>query len=122
MKILNRAINQNLYMHNEKYFITILGTGNALATRCYNTCFTLHSKEKVLLVDAGGGNGILTQLERAGICDMMRVVECDKNTFIFLQKNSLMSFLFCIFAFYTNVIINLQILCIGNILRILLLF
>ena len=55
-------------MHNEKYFITMLGTGNALATRCYNTCFTLHSKEKVLLVDAGGGNGILTQLERAGIC------------------------------------------------------
>ena len=22
--------------------ITMLGTGNALATRCYNTCFTLH--------------------------------------------------------------------------------
>ncbi len=55
-------------MHNENNFITMLGTGNALATRCYNTCFTLHSKEKVLLVDAGGGNGILTQLERAGIC------------------------------------------------------
>ncbi|MCR5140045.1 MAG: MBL fold metallo-hydrolase [Bacteroidaceae bacterium] len=55
-------------MHNEKNFITMLGTGNALATRCYNTFFTLHSKENVLLVDAGGGNGILTQLERAGIC------------------------------------------------------
>ncbi len=48
-------------------FITMLGTGNALATRCYNTCFTLHGKEGVLLVDAGGGNGILAQLERAGI-------------------------------------------------------
>lgn len=54
-------------MQNESCFITMLGTGNALATRCYNTCFTLHSKESVLLVDAGGGNGILTQLEKAGI-------------------------------------------------------
>ena len=48
--------------------ITMLGTGNALATRCYNTCFTLHSAAGcVLLVDAGGGNGILSQLERAGL-------------------------------------------------------
>lgn len=48
--------------------ITMLGTGNALATRCYNTCFTLHSRGGALLmVDAGGGNGVLTQLERAGI-------------------------------------------------------
>ena len=48
-------------------YITILGTGNAHATRCYNTCFTLHGEKGVLLVDAGGGNGILTQLEKAGI-------------------------------------------------------
>ncbi len=48
--------------------ITLLGTGNALVTRCYNTCFTLHSAGgTLLLVDAGGGNGILTQLDRAGI-------------------------------------------------------
>ena len=48
--------------------ITMLGTGNALATRCYNTCFTLHSTAGcVLLVDAGGGNGILSQLECAGL-------------------------------------------------------
>ena len=46
----------------------MLGTGNALATRCYNTCFTLHSNDgTVLMVDAGGGNGVLTQLERAGM-------------------------------------------------------
>lgn len=48
-------------------FITILGTGNAHATQCYNTCFTIHSGDAVMLVDAGGGNGILPQLERAGI-------------------------------------------------------
>ena len=33
-------------------YITMLGTGNALATRCYNTCFTLHGENGVLLVDA----------------------------------------------------------------------
>ena len=54
-------------MQNKNDYITMLGTGNALATRCYNTCFTLHGENGVLLVDAGGGNGILTQLEKAGI-------------------------------------------------------
>ena len=55
-------------MYRKNNFITMLGTGNALATRCYNTCFTLHSSGgTVLMVDAGGGNGILTQLERAGM-------------------------------------------------------
>ena len=54
-------------MSKDTNFITMLGTGNALVTRCYNTCFTLHGKERALLVDAGGGNGILTQLERAGM-------------------------------------------------------
>ena len=32
-------------------YITMLGTGNALATRCYNTCFTLHGEKGVLLED-----------------------------------------------------------------------
>lgn len=47
--------------------ITILGTGNATVTRCYNTCFTIQTQSTTLLVDAGGGNGILSQLEKAGI-------------------------------------------------------
>ncbi|WP_329887225.1 MBL fold metallo-hydrolase [Pseudoramibacter faecis] len=46
---------------------TFLGTGNAMATRCYNTCFALRDGDKTLLVDGGGGSGILAQLERAGI-------------------------------------------------------
>ena len=29
-------------------YITMLGTGNALSTRCYNTCFTLHGENGVL--------------------------------------------------------------------------
>lgn len=45
-----------------------LGTGNAMATRCYNTCFAISDGAgEYLLVDAGGGNGILTQMEKAGI-------------------------------------------------------
>ena len=47
--------------------ITMLGTGNALVTQCYNTCFVLDTPTTRLLVDAGGGNGILTQLRKAGI-------------------------------------------------------
>lgn len=47
--------------------ITMLGTGHALVTECYNTCFVLSEQEKHLLVDGGGGNTILQQLKRAGI-------------------------------------------------------
>lgn len=47
--------------------LTFLGTGAALATKCYNTCFTLQTSETLLLTDAGGGNGILSQLEKACI-------------------------------------------------------
>ena len=55
-------------MRQNQSSITMLGTGDALATRCYNTCFTLHSSGgTVLMVDAGGGNGVLTQMERAGM-------------------------------------------------------
>ena len=45
--------------------VIILGTGNAGVKNCYNTCFALKNKNEYLLVDAGGGNGILKQLELA---------------------------------------------------------
>jgi len=45
----------------------MLGTGNAMCTRCYNTCFYLRTPDGSLLVDAGGGNGIFRQLYRADI-------------------------------------------------------
>ena len=44
-----------------------LGTGNAMVTRCFNTCFILQNGDQRLMVDAGGGNGILLQMEKAGI-------------------------------------------------------
>lgn len=48
--------------------LTMLGTGNAVVTHCYNTCFALQTDSTTLLVDAGGGNGILARLESTGIC------------------------------------------------------
>lgn len=45
----------------------MLGTGNALVSHIYNTCFVLETDNTRLLVDAGGGNGILAQLRKANI-------------------------------------------------------
>ena len=47
--------------------ITMLGTGSATVSHIYNTCFVLSTDTTLLLVDAGGGNGILTQLDKAKI-------------------------------------------------------
>lgn len=47
--------------------INILGTGCAMVTKCYNTCFTLSNGEEHFLVDTGGGNTILTNLEKLNI-------------------------------------------------------
>lgn len=43
--------------------LTILGTGNATVTKCYNTCFAFTNEEGYFLVDAGGGNRILQILK-----------------------------------------------------------
>ena len=42
----------------------VLGTGFAMATECFNTCFYLETEKGLFLTDAGGGNGILRQLEK----------------------------------------------------------
>ncbi|MDD3185579.1 MAG: MBL fold metallo-hydrolase [Anaerostipes sp.] len=47
--------------------LIILGTGNAMVTKCFNTCFAIENEDKYMLVDAGGGNGILVQMEKAKI-------------------------------------------------------
>ena len=47
--------------------LTMLGTGHALVTKCYNTCFTLSEDKDILLVDAGGGNAIFQRLIDAHI-------------------------------------------------------
>lgn len=48
--------------------IIVLGTGDAIAVENFNTCFVLQDNDgNNLLVDTGGGNGILKQLKRANI-------------------------------------------------------
>ncbi len=54
-------------MNKTETELIMLGTGNATVTRCYNTCFILRTAETTLLVDAGGGNGILNQLEKVDV-------------------------------------------------------
>lgn len=44
-----------------------LGNGHAHVTTCYNACFAIDDGEDVFLLDAGGGNGILGQLEKCEI-------------------------------------------------------
>ncbi len=46
--------------------LTMLGTGNALVTQCYNTCFMLEDDNRLFLVDGGGGNEILHRIRQAG--------------------------------------------------------
>lgn len=47
--------------------ITMLGTGNATVSQIYNTCFVLQTHGSLMLVDAGGGNGILAQLKKVNV-------------------------------------------------------
>ena len=47
--------------------LTMLGTGNARVTECYQTCFVLEDGPRRLLVDGGGGAGLMAQLAHAGI-------------------------------------------------------
>ncbi|AND85541.1 MBL fold metallo-hydrolase [Clostridium tyrobutyricum] len=47
--------------------LTMLGTGNALVTECYNTCFILNESNNYFMVDGGGGSTVLRQLKYSGI-------------------------------------------------------
>lgn len=61
--------------------LTILGTGNAGVTECYNTCFVLSEEARNILVDGGGGNGLLRQFKNAGLKwqDMRHIIVTHKH-------------------------------------------
>ena len=62
--------------------LTILGTGNATVTECYNTCFVISDNDCHFMVDGGGGNTILHQLKAAGLNWMdMRDNFCDTQAY-----------------------------------------
>ncbi len=62
--------------------LTMLGTGHAVVTECYNTCFVLEDNGQCFLVDGGGGIGLLRQLKRTGYDwrDMRRIFVTHKHT------------------------------------------
>ena len=45
----------------------VIGTGNAMVTTCYNTCFALRKEEEFFLIDCGGGNSIMQKLHNMQI-------------------------------------------------------
>lgn len=47
--------------------LLVFGTGNAMVTRYYNTCFALYDGNEYFMVDAGGGNGIFAILEKMDV-------------------------------------------------------
>ena len=47
--------------------LTVLGTGHALVTGYYQSCFVLSENDRCFLLDGGGGSGILKQLKDSGI-------------------------------------------------------
>lgn len=65
--IVNEKTNYNEMMDKITNQITMLGTGNATVSQIYNTCFLLQTSSTLMLVDAGGGNGILSQLKKVNV-------------------------------------------------------
>jgi len=61
--------------------LTMLGTGNASVTECYNTCFVLSEGGKHILVDGGGGNLLLQRFRAAGFKwqDMRHIIVTHKH-------------------------------------------
>lgn len=59
----------------------MLGTGNALVTECYNTCFVIEDDRQYFMVDGGGGSAILHQLKHAGFdwMDMRHIFVTHKH-------------------------------------------
>lgn len=50
----------------------VFGTGNAAVTKCYNTCFAIKKEDEYFMIDAGGGNGILSILNEMNV-DMSHI-------------------------------------------------
>lgn len=61
--------------------ITMLGTGHAGVTECYNTCFVIENNKQYFMVDGGGGSMVLRQLKHAGLSlmDMREIFVTHKH-------------------------------------------
>lgn len=45
----------------------MLGTGHAMTTKCFNTCFVYENESGKILIDTGGGQQLVGQLRAAGV-------------------------------------------------------
>ena len=53
----------------------VFGTGHALVTKLYNSCFAIREQNFFLILDAGGGNGILSAMDAMNVpCDAIRAL------------------------------------------------
>lgn len=52
---------------NDDLQLIFPGTGSAMPSHSYNACMLLRTPTLLMLCDAGGGNGILTRLDKLGI-------------------------------------------------------
>ena len=59
----------------------MLGTGKALVTECYNTCFVIEDNGQYFMVDGGGGSQVFRQLKYAGYAwrDMRHIFVTHKH-------------------------------------------
>ena len=55
--------------------LLVLGTGAGTSINCYNTCFILQNNDKYLLVDTGGGSGVIKQIKDIGV-DIKNIHDC----------------------------------------------
>ena len=55
--------------------ILVLGTGAGTSINCYNTSFILQNNDKYLLVDTGGGSGVIKQIKDIGV-DIKNIHDC----------------------------------------------
>ena len=68
--------------------LTMLGTGNALATKRYNTCFVISDGDRHFMTDGGGGNGIFRQLALGGFDWMeLRIYSSPTSTLIIYSES-----------------------------------
>ena len=47
--------------------LIMIGTGSAFPKHSYNSCYAIKSPGGLMLVDAGGGNGVFNAINDAGI-------------------------------------------------------
>ena len=65
--------------------LIMLGTGSAMVTKCYNTCFALRREEEYFLMDLDSTNGTYINGKRLGGDGMEKLQQGDRISFADLE-------------------------------------